>query len=71
MSSKRSVVFHIVTGFIALMISGRLMLIDDNVFYRFIGLGGFLVGLYKSMIMILYAQWRSDRGWSTEVELPE
>ena len=70
-SSKRAVIFQIVTALVSLMISGRLMFTDHNMFYRSLGLCGFVVSLYKSMIMILYAQWRSDRGWAMEVELPE
>lgn len=70
-SSKRAVIFQIVTALVSLMISGRLMFTDHNIFYRLLGTCGFVVSLYKSMIMILYAQWRSDRGWDTEVELPE
>ena len=70
-SSKRAVVFQVVTGLLSLMISGRLMFIDSNMFYGSLGLCGFVVSLYKSMIMIMYAQWRSHRGWDTEVDLPE
>jgi hypothetical protein len=70
-SSKRAVVFQVVTGLLSLMISGRLMFTDTNVFYKSIALCGFLFSLYKSMIMIMYAQWRSNRGWDTEVDLPE
>ena len=70
-SSKRTVVFQIVTALVSLMISGRLMFTDSNMFYRSLGLCGFVVSLYKSMIMIMYAQWRSHRGWDTEVDLPE
>jgi hypothetical protein len=70
-SSKRAVVFQVVTGLLSLMISGRLMFTDTNIFYQSIALCGFLFSLYKSMIMIMYAQWRSHRGWDTEVDLPE
>lgn len=69
-SNRNAVLFQVATALMYLMVSGRLMMIETNMWYRVVALIVFIFSLGKSALMLLYAQWRSMRGWSTEVELP-
>jgi hypothetical protein len=50
---------------------GRLLVIESNKVYLGMGIAMFLIALLTAIKNIMYMQWRSNRGWTTTVQVPD
>jgi hypothetical protein len=69
-SPRRAVIVRVAMSMLGVLVSGRLLTIDDNKIYLALGLVYFMSSLVMSATWIMYAQWRSRNGWVSSVELP-
>lgn len=70
-SSKRIIYTKFAALILTILLSGRIMLSDPNIVYRYIGTFAFIGFNIRAMSLALYMQHRSKTGWSDTVELPD
>ena len=70
-SSKRIVYTKFAALALTILISGRLMLSDPNVIYRYVGTLAFVGFNIRAMMLAVYIQYRGKTGWSTTVDIPD
>lgn len=70
-SPKRAVIKQVVISFLMVITIGRLLTIESNKVYLGVGVAMFLVALFTAIKNIMYMQWRSNRGWTTTVQVPD
>jgi hypothetical protein len=70
-SPKPTVILRIVTRMVGLLVSGRVMLNDPNIYYQMISTLYFVSVLTTTVGWIVYAQWRAKNGWISEIDIPD
>jgi hypothetical protein len=70
-SFKRTVYAKFAALILTIFISGRLMLSDPNVVYRYIGTFAFVGFNMRAIMMAVYIQHRSRTGWETTIDIPD
>ena len=70
-SPKRAVIKQVVISFLMLITIGRLLVIESNKVYLGMGIAMFLIALLTAIKNIMYMHWRSNRGLTTTVQVPD
>lgn len=70
-SLKRYVVARFVSLLVIILLSGRVMISDPNIVYRYIGALAFVGFNMRAIMLVLYMQFRSRDGWKDTVDLPD
>ena len=70
-SSKREVIKQVVISFLMVITVGRFLVIETNKAYLAIGIAMFVLALFTAIRNIVYMQWRANRGWTSEVHIPD
>lgn len=70
-SLKRYVIIRFVSLLVIILLSGRVMLSDPNIVYRYIGTLTFVGFNMRAIMLVLYIQYRSRDGWKNTVDLPD
>ena len=68
-SSKRIIYTKFAALILTILLSGRIMLSDPNVIYRYIGTLAFIGFNVRAISLALYIQYRGKTNWSDTVEL--
>ena len=68
-SPKRAVIKQVVISFLMVITIGRFLVVETNKMYLGLGIAMFLVALLTAIKNIMYMQWRSNRGWTTTVQV--
>ena len=71
MSLRRYVVVRFVSLLIIILLSGRVMISDPNIVYRYIGALTFVGFNMRAIMLVMYMQFRSRDGWKDTVDLPD
>lgn len=70
-SMKRYVLTRFFALLVSILISGRLMLSDPNIVYRYIGALAFVGFNLRAIMLVMYMQYRGRDGWRNTVDLPD
>ena len=68
-SSKRMLYSKFAVLILTILLSGRIMLSDPNVLYRYIGTLSFIGFNIRAISLALYIQYRGKTNWSDTIEL--
>ena len=70
-SLKRYVVVRFLSLLIIILLSGRVMISDPNIVYRYFGALAFVGFNMRAIMLVLYMQYRSRDGWKNTIDLPD
>lgn len=70
-SLKRYVVVRFLSLLIIILLSGRVMISDPNIVYRYFGALAFVGFNMRAIMLVLYMQFRSREGWKDTVNIPD
>ena len=70
-SLRRYVVARFVALLVIILLSGRVMISDPNIVYRYIGALAFVGFNMRAIMLVMYMQFRSRDGWKDTVDLPD
>lgn len=67
-SLKRMAYMKFAGTIVAILLSGRIMLSDPNIVYRYIGTFAFIGFNARAMLLALYMQYRGSHNWSESTD---
>lgn len=70
-SLKRYVVIRFVSLLCIILLSGRVMLSDPNIVYRYVGTVAFIGFNFRAVMLVMYMQYRGRDGWRDTVNFPD
>lgn len=70
-SLKKYVVVRFLSLLIIILLSGRVMISDPNIVYRYIGTIAFVGFNLRAIMIVMYMQYRSREGWKDTVDFPD
>jgi len=70
-SLKRYVVVRFLSLLIIILLSGRVMISDPNIVYRYFVALAFVGFNMRAIMLVLYMQFRSREGWKDTVNIPD
>lgn len=56
---------------LVIVVSGRMMLSDPNIVYRYVGTITFVMFNFRAIMIALYIQYRNRNGWTSVIDIPE